>query len=109
MSDDQNAQLRGYWAFMPRLKDLPDQVLSRVDRDADYGALQPLLRGRMAPARSQLRKPCREDLAQPGGAPAINCCLAAIAAASSQPRRTVKRRVSPGSSDCTLPLRFSAE
>ena len=30
---------------MPRLKDLPDQVLSRVDRAADYGALQPLLRG----------------------------------------------------------------
>ena len=34
-------------AFMPRLKDLPDQVLSRVDRDAGYGALQPLLRGRI--------------------------------------------------------------
>lgn len=34
-------------AFMPRLKDLPDQVLSRIDRDADYGALQPLLRGRI--------------------------------------------------------------
>ena len=33
--------------FMPRLKDLPDQVLSRLDRDADYGALQPLLRGRI--------------------------------------------------------------
>ena len=33
--------------FMPRLKDLPDQVLSRVERDADYGALQPLLRGRI--------------------------------------------------------------
>jgi TnpA family transposase len=31
--------------FMPRLKDLPDQVLSRIDREADYGALQPLLRG----------------------------------------------------------------
>ena len=30
---------------MPRLKDLPDQVLSRIDREADYGALQPLLRG----------------------------------------------------------------
>ncbi len=30
--------------FMPRLKDLPDQALYRVDRDADYGALQPLLR-----------------------------------------------------------------
>jgi hypothetical protein len=28
---------------MPRLKDLPDQMLSRIDRDADYGALQPLL------------------------------------------------------------------
>ena len=34
-------------AFMPRLKDLPDQVLSRIDRDADYGVLQPLLRGRI--------------------------------------------------------------
>ena len=34
-------------AFMPRLKDLPDQVLSRIDQDADYGALQPLLRGRI--------------------------------------------------------------
>jgi TnpA family transposase len=34
-------------AFMPRLKDLPDQVLSRIDRNADYGALQPLLRGRI--------------------------------------------------------------
>lgn len=33
--------------FMPRLKDLPDQVLSRIDRGADYGALQPLLRGRI--------------------------------------------------------------
>ncbi len=32
-------------AFMPRLKDLSDQVLSRVDRAADYGPLQPLLRG----------------------------------------------------------------
>jgi TnpA family transposase len=32
-------------AFLPRLKDLPDQVLSRVDRAADYGPLQPLLRG----------------------------------------------------------------
>jgi TnpA family transposase len=31
-------------AFMPRLKDLPDQVLSRVDRITDYGPLQPLLR-----------------------------------------------------------------
>ncbi len=30
--------------FMPRLKDLPDQVLSRTDRAADYGALQPLFR-----------------------------------------------------------------
>ena len=30
--------------FMPRLKDLPDQVLSRVDRAADYGPLQPLFR-----------------------------------------------------------------
>ena len=34
-------------AFMPRLKDLPDQVLSRINRDTDYGALQPLLRGRI--------------------------------------------------------------
>jgi TnpA family transposase len=34
-------------AFMPRLKDLPDQVLSRIDRTTDYGALQPLLRGRI--------------------------------------------------------------
>jgi TnpA family transposase len=33
--------------FLPRLKDLPDQVLSRIDRDASYGALQPLLRGRI--------------------------------------------------------------
>ncbi len=33
--------------FMPRLKDLPDQVLSRIDRDADYGTLQPLFRGRI--------------------------------------------------------------
>jgi TnpA family transposase len=32
-------------AFMPRLKDLPDQVLSRAVRGADYGQLQPLLRG----------------------------------------------------------------
>ena len=31
--------------YMPRLKDLPDQVLSRIDREADYGTLQPLLRG----------------------------------------------------------------
>jgi TnpA family transposase len=31
-------------AFMPRLKDLPDQVLSRIERTADYGPLQPLLR-----------------------------------------------------------------
>ena len=30
---------------MPRLKDLPDQVLSRIDRNADYGSLRPLLRG----------------------------------------------------------------
>ena len=29
---------------MPRIKDLPDQVLYRVDRGADYGPLQPLLR-----------------------------------------------------------------
>jgi TnpA family transposase len=33
--------------FMPRLKDLPDQVLSRIDRDTDYGALQSLFRGRI--------------------------------------------------------------
>jgi TnpA family transposase len=33
--------------FLPRLKDLPDQVLSRIDRDGGYGALQPLLRGRI--------------------------------------------------------------
>ena len=32
---------------LPRLKDLPDQVLSRIDRDGGYGALQPLLRGRI--------------------------------------------------------------
>ena len=32
---------------MPRLKDLSDQVLSRVDRTTDYGALQPLLCGRI--------------------------------------------------------------
>jgi hypothetical protein len=31
--------------FMPRLKDLPDQVLYRLDRNADHGALRPLLRG----------------------------------------------------------------
>jgi TnpA family transposase len=30
--------------FMPRLKDLPDQVLYRIDRGADYGPLQPVLR-----------------------------------------------------------------
>src|SRR3954466_2364035 len=29
---------------MPRIKDLPDQVLYRVDRGADYGPLRPLLR-----------------------------------------------------------------
>ena len=34
-------------AFVPRLKDLPDQVLSRIDRDTDYGVLQPLFRGRI--------------------------------------------------------------
>ncbi|MGH7122127.1 MAG: Tn3 family transposase [Acetobacteraceae bacterium] len=32
-------------AFMPRLKDLADQVLYRIDRDADYGALDQVLRG----------------------------------------------------------------
>jgi TnpA family transposase len=31
--------------FMPRLKDLADQVLYRIDRDADYGPLNPVLRG----------------------------------------------------------------
>ena len=30
--------------FMPRLKDLPDQVLSGIDRAGDYGPLQPLFR-----------------------------------------------------------------
>jgi TnpA family transposase len=30
--------------FMPRLKDLSDQVLSGIDRAADYGPLQPLFR-----------------------------------------------------------------
>jgi TnpA family transposase len=30
--------------FMPRLKDLPDQVLYRVNRGTDYGPLAPLLR-----------------------------------------------------------------
>ena len=34
-------------AFVPRIKDLPDQVLSRIDREIDYGVLQPLLRGRI--------------------------------------------------------------
>jgi hypothetical protein len=34
-------------AFVPRLKDLSDQVLSRIDRLTDYGVLQPLLRGRI--------------------------------------------------------------
>ena len=34
-------------AFVPRLKDLSDQVLSRTDRQTDYGVLQPLLRGRI--------------------------------------------------------------
>ena len=34
-------------SFMPRIKDLPDQVLSCIDRETDYGALQPLLRGRI--------------------------------------------------------------
>ncbi|MGH8254902.1 MAG: Tn3 family transposase [Steroidobacteraceae bacterium] len=31
--------------FMPRLKDLADQVLYRIDRNADYGALGPVLHG----------------------------------------------------------------
>lgn len=30
--------------FAPRLKDLPDQVLYRLDRTADYGTLDPVLR-----------------------------------------------------------------
>jgi len=30
--------------FAPRLRDLPDQVLYRAQRDADYGVLDPLLR-----------------------------------------------------------------
>ena len=30
--------------FMPRLKDLADQVLYRVDRTADHGPLDPLFR-----------------------------------------------------------------
>src|SRR5271165_4360212 len=34
-------------SFLPRLKDLPDQVLSRIGRDAGHGALQSLLRGRI--------------------------------------------------------------
>ncbi len=34
-------------AFVPRIKDLPDQVLSYVDRGTDYDVLQPLLRGRI--------------------------------------------------------------
>ena len=34
-------------SFMPRIKDLPDQVLSCIDRETDYGVLQPLLRGRI--------------------------------------------------------------
>jgi TnpA family transposase len=33
--------------FMPRLKDMSDQVLSRIDRDTYYGDLQPLFRGRI--------------------------------------------------------------
>ena len=33
--------------FMSRLKDLPDRVLSRINRSTDYGVLQPLFRGRI--------------------------------------------------------------
>ena len=33
--------------FAPRLADMPDQKLWRVDRRADYGALNPLARGRI--------------------------------------------------------------
>ena len=32
-------------AFMPRLKDLSDQHLYKLDKDADHGALEPLFRG----------------------------------------------------------------
>ena len=32
-------------AFMPRLKDLPDQHLYKLDRDTDHGVLEPLFRG----------------------------------------------------------------
>ncbi len=32
-------------AFMPRLKDLPDQHLYKLDKSADYGVLEPLFRG----------------------------------------------------------------
>ena len=30
---------------MPRLKDLPDQHLYKLDRDTDHGVLEPLFRG----------------------------------------------------------------
>jgi len=32
-------------AFMPRLKDLPDQTLYKLDKDADHGPIEPLFRG----------------------------------------------------------------
>jgi len=32
-------------AFMPRLKDLPDQHLYKLDKQADHGVLEPLFRG----------------------------------------------------------------
>jgi len=32
-------------AFMPRLKDLPDQQLYKLDKDTDHGPLEPLFRG----------------------------------------------------------------
>ena len=33
------------FSFMPRLRDLKDQQLYRIDRESDYGALNPLFRG----------------------------------------------------------------
>ena len=32
-------------AFMPRLKDLPDQQLYKLDKGTDYGPFEPLFRG----------------------------------------------------------------
>src|ERR1700685_838594 len=46
--DDPLCALLGI-SLVPRLKDLSDQVLSRIDRETDYGALQPLLRGNINP------------------------------------------------------------